>query len=175
MHRHAHILLYMLYKRIPCASWVIQHSFCKIANVRKQQKEKQSCASSPLSLTEPSPRLCRPSPGFVSLTHWHGWAGDSFSSRSSWDDWCKYAAAERRHWRHCRPDPVRGGGGAGSADTFPVVCDCCLVLPISMFAGVWSFDFFSFFKTPRVSPLMDIYPFMCICDVNSLRSTFFHL
>lgn len=45
--------------------------------------------------------------GYISLTHWHSWAGKSFSSRSSWDDWCKYAAAESRHWHHHHTDPVR--------------------------------------------------------------------
>lgn len=44
--------------------------------------------------------------GYISLTHWHSWAGKSFSSRSSWDDWCKYAAAESRHWHHHHTDPV---------------------------------------------------------------------
>lgn len=61
--------------------------------------------------------------GYISLTHWHSWAGESFSSRSSWDDWCKYAAAEHRHWRHHRTDPVRererGGGGGGQQRDIP--------------------------------------------------------
>lgn len=44
-----------------------------------------------------------------------------------------------------------------------------------MFAEVWSVGFFSFFITPRVSPLMDIYPVMCICDVNSPLSFIFNV
>lgn len=86
--------------------------------------------------------------GYISLTHWHSWAGKSFSSRSSWDDWCKYAAAESRHWHHHRTDPVSYGGrerdGGREWERFQVICDLHLFLWLHMFLSssrtIKSFD-----------------------------------